>query len=134
MKVTCCEQPVLSPIPTLLFIYLFHQQIHLVLNCLSNVALDKCGQLRNLFVSSPDSEELALLPRTRWVLPRDVHREEVSSHIVRLSELHTAPQRHKSTSPVKEQERIGNKMPVIDWTNCSPSYPLLFMDRVCDTP
>ena len=80
---------------------------------------DKCEQLCNLFVLHQHVlKEKIVTASCKTMVVRDVHREEVSSHIVRLSELHTTPQRHKPASPVTEQQTDRTSWPVIHWTNC----------------
>ena len=61
-----------------------------------------------------------------------VHQGGVSSHKVRLSELHGTPQGTQIDLPIRNNGRTVLRMPVIHWTNCA-FLPLLSMDHVCDT-
>lgn len=96
---------------------------HHVSHCLSNVAQAKCGQLRNLFVLLQQISTI-VTASCKTTVVRAIHREEVSSHEVRLSELHGTPQRHKSTSLLRNNGRTVLRMPVTHWTNCE--FPTRF--------
>ena len=77
----------------------------------------KMWAIAQLIRPSADFENCHCFFKTMIV--RAVHRGEVSSHEVRLSELHGTPQRHKSTSLLRNNGRSVLRMPVTHWTNCA---------------